>query len=84
VAAAVKNGSADAGLGILAAARALDLDFIPLYQETYQLVIPRAHLKSDLLAPMLTLIRSDDFRQTVVALGGYDVEGMGEIVYQQP
>ena len=84
VAAAVKNGSADAGLGILAAARTLDLDFIPLYQETYQLVIPKAHLENDLLAPMLTIIRSDDFRQTVAALGGYDVSGMGEIVFQQP
>ncbi len=84
VAAAVKNGSADAGLGILAAARALDLDFIPLYQETYQLVIPAAHAESDLLAPLLALIRSDDFRQTVAALGGYDVSGMGKIVYTQP
>ncbi len=84
VAAAVKNGAADAGLGILAAARALDLDFIPLFQETYQLIIPRAHLDSALMAPMLAIIRSADFRQTVAALGGYDVTGMGEIIFETP
>ena len=83
VAAAVKNGAADAGLGILAAARALDLDFIPLFQEDYQLIIPEAHYEGALLAPMLTIIRSEDFRQTVAALGGYDVSGMGEIVFRK-
>ncbi|RUA18425.1 MAG: molybdopterin biosynthesis protein, partial [Clostridia bacterium] len=82
VAAAVKNGAADAGLGILSAARALDLDFIPLFQESYQLIIPEAHYEGVLLAPLLTIIRSDDFRQTVAALGGYDVSGMGEIVFR--
>ncbi len=81
VAAAVKNGAADAGLGILAAARALDLDFIPLFQEDYQLVMPLAHYESPLLAPMIEIIRSADFRQTVAALGGYEVAGMGEIVF---
>jgi len=82
VAAAVKNGSADAGLGILAAARALDLDFLPLFQEDYQLVLPRVHFESSLLAPMLDIIASADFRQTVAALGGYDVSSMGEVVFQ--
>ena len=40
VAAAVKSGAADCGLGILAAARGLDLDFVPLLDERYDLVIP--------------------------------------------
>ena len=84
VAAAVKNGSADVGLGILSAARALDLDFIPLFQEDYQLVIPQAHYESDLLAPMFDIIQTDDFRQTVAALGGYDVSNMGDIVFRAP
>ncbi len=84
VAAAVKNGAADAGLGILAAARALDLDFVPLFQESYQLIIPRSHLESERMAPMLDIIRSSDFRQTVAALGGYDVTGMGEIIFETP
>jgi putative molybdopterin biosynthesis protein len=77
VAAAVMSGAADAGLGILAAARALDLDFLPLLRERYDLVIPRAHYESSLLQPLLAVIRSDAFREAVAALGGYGVESMG-------
>jgi len=80
VAAAVASGAADCGLGILAAARALDLDFVPLFEEKYQLIIPKAYYESDLLAPMLEIIRSEHFRQAVSALGGYDVSEMGEVV----
>ena len=83
VAAAVRNGAADVGLGVLAAARALDLDFIPLFHEPYDFVIPAMHFESELLQPLLQVVRSSDFRQTVAALGGYDVEGMGEVVYRQ-
>ncbi len=82
VAAAVASGAADCGLGILAAARALGLDFIPLFGERYDLVIPQAHYESDLLAPLLALIRDPQagFAQTVQALGGYETTHMGEVL----
>jgi len=80
VAAAVKAGSADTGLGILSAARALDLDFVPLMDERYELVIPRVHYDSDLLQPLLTLMHDTDFQQEVEAMGGYHTEDMGKIV----
>ncbi len=80
VAAAVAGDSADAGLGILSAARAMGLDFVPLLTEQYDLVIPKEHYESELLAPLLTLIRSEGFRREVDALGGYDTSSMGEIV----
>ncbi len=80
VAAAVQSGSADCGLGILAAARALNMDFIPLFQEQYQLIIPTAYYESDLLAPLLDIIRGEHFQSAVAALGGYDVAKMGEVV----
>jgi putative molybdopterin biosynthesis protein len=80
VAAAVASGAADVGLGILAAARALDLDFIPLLKERYDLVIPREHYTSELLVPLLALLRGDDFRRDVEALGGYDTAEMGRVV----
>jgi len=80
VAAAVQSGSADCGLGILAAARALNMDFIPLFQEKYQLIIPTAYYESDLLAPLLDIIRGEHFQSAVAALGGYDVSQMGELV----
>jgi len=80
VAATVKGGAADCGLGILAAARALGLDFIPLFRERYDLVIPREYFESDLLSDLLEVIRSDRFREAVEALGGYDASQMGEVL----
>jgi len=77
VAAAVASGRADCGLGIAAAAQALDLDFIPLFQERYDLVIPKAHAESDLLAPLFGLLADSDFRKAVSQLMGYDVSVMG-------
>ena len=80
VAAAVEGGRADVGLGILSAARALDLDFVPLLTERYDLVIPKEFYEADLLQPIMSLIRSQEFRQEVDALGGYDTATMGEVV----
>ncbi|MCE7989259.1 MAG: molybdopterin biosynthesis protein [Caldilinea sp. CFX5] len=83
VAAAVKSGAADCGLGIMAAARALDLAFVPLLTERYDLIIPVEHYASDLLQPLLGLIRADSaqaFRQAVAALGGYETEQMGQVL----
>jgi putative molybdopterin biosynthesis protein len=84
VAAAVASGRADCGLGIQAAARALDLEFIPLFSERYDLVIPCAHLADpktrDLLSPVFDLMVDPAFRKAVEALEGYEVEDMGQIV----
>lgn len=77
VAATVAGGRADVGLGILSAARAMGLDFVPLLSEQYDLIIPEEHYESDLLEPLLTLIRSDDFKSQVDALGGYDTSQTG-------
>ena len=80
VAAAVAGERADAGMGVLSAARALEMDFVPLADEQYDLVIPRAHYESDLLAPLLELVRSEEFRASVEALGGYDTSSIGTVV----
>ena len=80
VAAAVKSGTADCGLGILAAARALGLDFVPLFNERYDLVVPQEHYESDLLAPLFATVRSPGFSATVEALGGYDCAAIGEVL----
>jgi len=82
VAAAVASGRADCGLGIAAAAQALDLDFIPLYQERYDLVIPKDHAESDLLAPLFGLLADPAFRKAVSKLTGYDVSVMGTIILE--
>ena len=78
VAAAVAAGRADCGLGVLAAARAFGVDFVPVAREPYDLVIDRATRESDRLAPLSDLMASSDFRAAVDALGGYDTAEMGE------
>jgi len=80
VAAAVASGRADCGLGIAAAAQALDLDFLPLFQERYDLVIPQEYYQSDLLAPLLELLGEADFRQAVQKMPGYDIQPMGTVI----
>ncbi|GAB4274928.1 MAG: molybdopterin biosynthesis protein [Candidatus Promineifilaceae bacterium] len=79
VAAAVASGTADAGLGIRAAARALSLDFVPLAQELYQLVIPRVHFESDNVKPLLDLLHDGAFKTAVSSLPGYDITQMGQV-----
>ena len=74
------SGTADTGLGVLAAARALELEFVPLLTERYDLVIPREHYESDVLRPVLTVLAGPVFARAVVGLGGYDVGEMGKIV----
>jgi putative molybdopterin biosynthesis protein len=82
VAAAVVSGRADCGLGIAAAAKALDLDFIPLFQERYDLVIPRQFAGDELLAPLFGLLADPGFRKEVSQLTGYDVSVMGTIILE--
>jgi putative molybdopterin biosynthesis protein len=82
VAAAVASGRADCGLGIAAAAQALELDFLPLYQERYDLVIPKEHAESHLLAPLFDIISGLEFRTAVMAMPGYDVSVMGTLILE--
>jgi molybdenum cofactor synthesis domain-containing protein len=79
IAMAVASGRADVGLGILAAAKALDLDFIPIARERYDLVVPEEFLKDERMELLLEIIRSRQFQEQVLALGGYEVEETGTI-----
>jgi putative molybdopterin biosynthesis protein len=77
VAAAVAAGRADCGLGVLAAARAFGLDFVPVVKEPYDLVLLKDSIEDQLLAPLFDLLDAPDFRDAVQALGGYDTAEMG-------
>jgi putative molybdopterin biosynthesis protein len=79
VAAAVSSGAVDCGLGIMAAADALKLDFIPLYNEQFDLVIPLEHYESTKLAPLLELLHEPEFQDAVDSIAGYDTAPMGKI-----
>lgn len=81
VAAAVAGGSADVGLGILAAAKALDLDFIPISSERYDLVIPEEYYNLNSIQKVLKIAVSDDFKRRVESLGGYDTSKTGSVIH---
>ena len=80
VAAAVAGGRANVGLGILSAAKAMGLHFVPLLSEQYDLVIPAEHYESERVQYTLSIIRSSAFRKDVDSLGGYDTSMMGQVV----
>jgi len=82
VAVNVLTGAADCGLGIMAAARALHLDFIPLARERYDLLIPSELLDDPKIQAVLKLLANDEFKQRIITLGGYETTLTGQ--YMQP
>ena len=80
VAAAIASGRADCGLAIHAAAAALNLEFLPLFQERYDLIIPKEHHDSAKLLPLLELLDDSNFKKSVASLPGYSTDSMGEII----
>ncbi|BDG61332.1 molybdopterin biosynthesis protein [Caldinitratiruptor microaerophilus] len=79
VAAAVASGTADCGLGIRAAARALGLDFVPVTQEEYELCIPLEHWDHPGVQAIRELLTDPAFRAEAEALGGYDLRDAGRV-----
>ena len=80
VAVAVLSGRADAGMAVYSSARALGLDFIPVADERYDLVIPETGMDDHKIRVLLEIVSSGSFRREVAALGGYDVSGSGEVM----
>lgn len=84
VAAAVACGRVDAGMGIRAAALALGLDFVPITEERYDLIIPSRFATDPKVNKVLEIIRTDrDFHRRIIALGGYDLRDAGAVMYEQ-
>ncbi len=84
IAAAVASGSVDTGMGIRAAAIALGLDFVPVAEERYDLIIPEEFFTDNKIETMLDLILKDtQFHDKIVALGGYNLRDCGSIMYSQ-
>jgi putative molybdopterin biosynthesis protein len=78
IAEVIRVGLADVGIGIQAAAVAGDLDFIPLAEERYDLVIPNHFLDLEGIGALLDLLHRPTVRLEVESLGGYDISAMGE------
>ncbi|WP_031517956.1 molybdopterin biosynthesis protein [Desulfofalx alkaliphila] len=83
VAAAVASGSADAGLGIKAAAKALGLDFIGVIEERYDLCIPEEYWDTPIIQRLLKVMELPEFQQEVYKLGGYDLRDCGKVMWRQ-
>jgi len=77
----IARGKADTGLGIEAAAHTCGLDFLPLSKERYDLIIPLAKYQAELMAPLLEIINSDEFKNVVNEMGGYDTAETGSVTF---
>ncbi len=82
VSVAVLSGKADVGLGIKSAAKALGLDFIPLVEERYDLLIPEKCMELPMIQAVLETITTDAFTQTIESMGGYSTRETGRVVNQ--
>ena len=80
VAAQIVSRSADAGMGIYSAAKLYELDFIPICIEEYDLLIPDHAWDTPMVQQMIATMKSDAFREKILALGGYTLENPGEII----
>lgn len=80
VAAAVLSGKADTGLGVRSAARALGLDFVPLAEERYDLLIPGELFDTPMIQRVLDVITSTRLMRAVEERGGYSTRETGRLV----
>ena len=79
VAVDILSNAADCGMGIFAAAKALDLHFIPLEREQYDLILPSTMLDQPNISTVLETVRTEHFRDRVISLGGYDPSKSGQL-----
>jgi molybdate-binding protein len=84
VARAVASGSADVGLALQAAADVYDLDFIPLTQVRFDLVVPRAVLDHPGVSALMDALQTRALREEMAALPGYEVGEMGKVAADIP
>jgi excisionase family DNA binding protein len=76
-------GRADAGPAIRAVAGLLDIDFIPLRWERYDLMASKERFFDEGIQRFLSLLHDKQFRQIAEALEGYDISMSGKMVFPQ-
>ncbi len=79
VAAQIALGSADVGMGIYAAAKMFNLDFIPVCVEQYDFIVPDYAMESPMVQKVLHILQSPVFKEKLLALGGYIVNEPGRV-----
>lgn len=79
VAAAIAAGTADAGMGILSAAKIYGLDFIPVCKEQYDLLIAEDALELEPVKRLFEVLKGKEFARRLQGLGGYTLKNPGEV-----
>lgn len=82
IATAVAQGVADVGVGIEKAAKMVNVDFIPLIKESYDLVIMKTPKQRDLIEAVVKILNSTEFKNKINAIEGYDTSKTGAIVFE--
>lgn len=82
VAGAIANNEADLGVGIEKVAKTVGIDFIPLVKERYDLIILKTKENKQLINAVLTTLRSEQFKNQLNSLGGYDLSLTGDIMFE--
>lgn len=73
VAAGIKNGNADMGLGIVSAAKMYDLDFIPICHEDYDFLVSEDALENENVKLFFSILKSEEFKKRLEKPGGYSI-----------
>lgn len=81
---AILEGGADAGLAVASVANSLRLGFVPLAKERFDLAIDRQAYFEPPVQALLAFTRTAEFAARAEALGGYDVSGIGSILWNAP
>ena len=83
IASSIKNDACDTGLAIYASAKVMNLDFIPIEVERYDLCILPDLLHKQQLEALLEAIHSPEFRDRLSSAGGYELDLSGQIIYER-
>jgi putative molybdopterin biosynthesis protein len=78
---AVREGTADVGLAVEAAARRHGLDFIPLHQEKFELAVCRRNYFEPPVQRLIKFGQGERLRERAAAMGGYDLRQLGTVTY---
>jgi len=81
---AVQEAKADAGLAVQSVAHQFRLDFLPLHKERYDLLVRRRDYFEAPVQKLMNFTATDAFRARAQDMAGYDISGLGRVVYNAP
>ncbi len=82
VASFIASGKADVGVGIEQTAKLANIDFVPMIEESYDLVMLKNEQTKALIAEVLLILKDENFKGKLQALG-YNLEGIGDVIWEQ-